>query len=464
MDEAPRPAAGGGLEREIAEAEPVRSDLAGLLGGARIATLFLDRELRVRVFTPAVADVFRLAGTDVGRPISEIPCLLDYADVARDAREVSERHEPIEREGVRADGRAYAILISPAQADSGVAGGVVLSFIDVTRLRQAEASERLFAAVVADSDDAVVVIDPDGRILTWNRGAERMYGYARDEALGCLFDDLLAPEGGGEAEVAELWHAGRGVRSVGATRRRKDGTLLEVSLTATPVRTGVGEVHAIATTERDVTQQKEREARLVFLLRELNHRARNTLAMIAALVGETAGSATSIDEFRTAIDARLGALSDIYHVLGREEWGSLSVAEVTGLALGSQAPPGRYEVTGHDRRVPPAIATPLFMALHELAVNAAKHGALSGPTGEVKVDIRVDAQDHTLEIVWRERGGPPVAPPRESGFGMTVIQRGLEYEAGGRTQLDFSPEGLEARLTVPLPIPHEVADDVRGDP
>jgi two-component sensor histidine kinase len=203
--------------------------------------------------------------------------------------------------------------------------------------------------------------------------------------------------------------------------------------------------------ESEGAQHPRTEERLSFLLRESNHRIRNTLASISALVRHAASSATSIEDFVPALQLRLDALVELHEALGRDEPHDLNVSEMAGMALGAQVPSGRYDVLGESPTVP------------ALAVNALKHGALSTPAGRVVVEIQVDESEDTLEIAWRERGGPPADPPEHRGFGMSVIERGLEYETGGRSRLVFSREGLEARLTLPLPRP-SVADRARRDP
>jgi two-component sensor histidine kinase len=195
---------------------------------------------------------------------------------------------------------------------------------------------------------------------------------------------------------------------------------------------------------------RDREARLVFRLHELDHRARNTLAIVLALIDQTA--ATSVEELRAELHARVSALARLHDVIARNEEGAVRTMEMVRLALTPHAPsPDRFEVSGLDLALPSSLGSPLFMACHELAVNARKHGALSGQEGRVVVEVTFDRAREALEIKWEERGGPAVAAHPTRGFGLTIIERGLEYEVGGRAELDFQAEGLKARLTVPMP-------------
>lgn len=198
----------------------------------------------------------------------------------------------------------------------------------------------------------------------------------------------------------------------------------------------------------------ERKEALEFRLRELEHRLRNTFATIFAMIDRAARSAGSVDELAGALRRRITALADLNEALGRARSDELDVVEMTRLALLPQAESDeQLEIRGAGRGVSPVVAGPLFLALHELAVNARKHGALSVQGGSVVVDVA--AADGVLRIDWLECDGPPAQPPERNGFGMAVLTQGLAYEVGGRTELDFGPAGLRARLTVPLTIGNE---------
>lgn len=441
------------LSGKIEEAEAARADLANMLASTRIAMIFLDRELRIRSFTSAACEIFRLVDTDVDRPISDVRCDLAYETLEEDAHSVIDDLTPLEREVESTDGRRFSIRVSPYRSDRDAIEGVVFSFIDVTRLKAAEARERWLATVVEESNDAVMLIDPDGIVIEWNRGAERMYGYAREEIVGRSFDVLLAD---GTAEKArtllDRWRGGPTLESFETRRRRSTATVLDVSVTLTPVRDPAGAIRAFAMTDRDITSQKERQDQLEFLLRELDHRVRNILATTQAVVDQTASSTTSVEDFAAALKTRISALADLHAALGPPASAEVDVVPMAEMALGPHViDPSQVEVRGDRCVVPAPIASAIFMALHELAINARKHGALSVPEGRVAVDVEVDREQGALEIDWRESGGPPVAPPTTRGFGTTVIERGLEYEAGGKADIDFEPGGLHARLTVPLP-------------
>jgi two-component system CheB/CheR fusion protein len=440
------------LTAESTEAEAARSDLVNLMGSTRIATIVLARDLSIRSFTPAAKQVFRLAESEVGRSISDVRCHLVYDSLEADAREVVEKGSSVERAAQAADGRSFTVRASPYRSANEAIEGVVFTFVDVTRLRAAEERGRRLATVMADSNDAVTVVGPDGHILDWNRGAERMYGYRPDEAIGRRFDMLLPADSSDSAsELLERGRTGATLEVAEAGRRRHDGSTFDVSLTLTPVRDTAGRVEAFAMTERDITQQKGRRAHLEFLLSELDHRVRNTLALIQAVIDQLVTTTASAPALAEALKTRISGIAAMHEALRREKSAEVDAVRMVRMALAPHVlADDQIEIQGSAIDVPTRIASPVFMALHELAINAKKHGALSVPGGRVVVDVEVDPDERFFDVVWKESDGPAVARPARRGLGMTVIKRGLEYEAGGSVDLEFEATGLRAKLRIPL--------------
>ena len=172
---------------------------------------------------------------------------------------------------------------------------------------------------------------------------------------------------------------------------------------------------------------------------------------IAAQTGRSTGTPGA---FQDAFDARLMALARSHDMLTRGGWERAPLAEVAGRALEPYAAaPGRVVVAGPPVRLAPNAVVTLNLAFHELATNAAKHGALSAPGGSVEVGwalMRPKDKAPALEILWRERGGPPVRPPERRGFGSRLLERGLAQEFGATVRLDFAPLGVECRVRLPL--------------
>ncbi|WP_134495814.1 sensor histidine kinase [Microvirga pakistanensis] len=203
----------------------------------------------------------------------------------------------------------------------------------------------------------------------------------------------------------------------------------------------------------DITARKRAEEHQQLLINELNHRVKNTLATVQSIVAQSLRNAATAAEAQDAVEGRLFALSRAHDVLTRENWDGASLREVVQQGIEPfQGLQDRFEVSGTDIRLPPRIALPLAMAFQELGTNAVKYGALSNEAGRIAVDWSVLDQDtgQHLRIVWREKGGPPVAPPARRGFGTRLIERSLAQELNGSVVIDFAPPGVVCTIDAPL--------------
>ena len=193
------------------------------------------------------------------------------------------------------------------------------------------------------------------------------------------------------------------------------------------------------------------------LINELNHRVKNTLAIIQSIAAQTLRGDDVPSRVRDAFTARLVALAEAHDVLTRENWESAELEDVLTITLGMQRQGGKMDritVKGPRLRLMPRPAVALAMASHELATNATMYGALSNDTGRIEVrwDIQGAANDQRLRLTWTETGGPPVTPPSGNGFGSRLIERGLAAELQGTARLDYRPEGVVATIEAPLPV------------
>ena len=191
-----------------------------------------------------------------------------------------------------------------------------------------------------------------------------------------------------------------------------------------------------------------------FLLRELDHRCKNTLAAVQSIAEQTLRTAASPEAFAESFEARLAALSRAHEQLTLEDWGRAGLMEIARAAL---APYGgvdgeRITAVGPGVALSPESAVAMHMTLNELALNAAKHGALGTPEGRVSVAWSVDlaVEPRKLSFEWLERGGPPVAAPEGEGFGRRLLERGLARDLGGAARIDFDPRGVRYVLSAPL--------------
>jgi PAS domain S-box-containing protein len=307
----------------------------------------------------------------------------------------------------------------------------------------------LLAAIVASSDDAICSKTLDGVITSWNRAAERLFGYTAAEAVGRHVTILAAP--GREEEmprILALIRKGEKIDHYDTVRRRKDGGLIEISLTVSPIRDASGRIVGASKIARDISERKHWESRQELLLRELNHRVKNTLAVVQSIARTTARPGVGIDQFIDLFEGRLGAMAAAHDQLVAGNWESAVLDHLVRRALGAHAAEPGMRLLLPAVHLSPSLASNLALALHELASNAAKYGALSTPLGRVALEGSVVNGD--LSLVWREHGGPEVRAPSQRGFGTTLLADVMTRQHGGRVSLDWRREGLVCTLILPL--------------
>ena len=244
-------------QAKMEELSRANSDMKNLLNATDIATVFLDNDLHLRRFTTQATKVIRLIPSDVGRPITDIVSDLNYPELAADAREVLRTLIPAEKQVAASDGRWFASRILPYRTLENVIDGLAITLVDITETKRADEALRKandllrLAVVVRDAHDAITVQDLDGRILAWNQGAVRMYGWSEAEAMAMNVRDMIPARLRKEAlakvhqlSLAEILEPYR------TQRNTKQGDVVEVWMTATALMNEAGQMYAIATTER----------------------------------------------------------------------------------------------------------------------------------------------------------------------------------------------------------------------
>jgi PAS domain S-box-containing protein len=312
-----------------------------------------------------------------------------------------------------------------------------------------EARQRL-SSIVENSDDAIISKDLNGIINSWNKGAERLFGYSPDEIIGRSVLTLIPPSlHYEEPGIIDRISRGERIEHFETMRVRKDGEPIFISLSVSPVRDRDGRIIGASKIARDVTERKRADEQRTLLINELNHRVKNTLATVQSLAMQTLRNTERSDEARQLFEARLAALSRAHDLLTTESWQGAGLAEIVERALQPfRFDQARMQAKGPAVRLTPKQALALSIALHELATNAAKYGALSGAQG--RVDVQWRTGDGVLRLVWEERDGPRVEPPSRVGFGTRLIQRNLAAELGGEAQIKYRPEGVVAVITAPI--------------
>jgi two-component system CheB/CheR fusion protein len=241
------------LKSKVDELGHANSDMHNLMDATAIATVFLDRELRITRYTPSAVSLFNLIPTDVGRPLTDLTTHLQYPEIGADAARVLERLVPVEREVGQAGGNWYLARLLPYRTIEDRIAGVVLSFIDITERKQAEEVRLWLSAVVSSTTDGIISFSLDQTILSWNAGAERIFGYTAEEAIGRPLS-MLSPQGGDEqARLVDWISAAQRIDNLETVRTRKDGSEVHVAVTVSPVRDSSGKVMAGTAIVRDIS-------------------------------------------------------------------------------------------------------------------------------------------------------------------------------------------------------------------
>jgi two-component sensor histidine kinase len=209
---------------------------------------------------------------------------------------------------------------------------------------------------------------------------------------------------------------------------------------------------AIAGSSRDITAAKLADEHQRLLVNELNHRVKNTLAIVQAITHQTLRHSGDVDEIRQAIDARIFSLARAHDLLTTANWSGADLVDVVRLATGPFSSE-KFETAGPPLQVSPKQALAFSMALHELGTNAAKYGALASPTGRISVTWSVHRR--TLVLTWREHGGRPVTTPARRGFGSRLLEGRIGSDLGGSAQLEYAPGGVIWQVQAAVTSPHD---------
>jgi PAS domain S-box-containing protein len=354
-----------------------------------------------------------------------------------------------------ADGteRIVDFAMHPIRDSAGKVAFLHPTGIDITERKRVEvelrdSQEQLgwLASIVESSDDAVVSKDLDGVITSWNRGAERIFGYMADEAVGQPIT-MLIPLDRHDEERTILTRIRRGERidHFETIRQRKHGSLITVSLTVSPVRDAGGKVVGASKIARDITEQKRNQEKISALAREAEHRSKNMLANVQAVVNLS--QANSPEELKKVIEGRIKALANVHSLFVQTRWIGAELSTIASQELAAYSSrENRVRIDGPQMLLEPAAAQAVAIALHELATNAAKYGSLSAAGGKVDLNWSHEA-DGQLKLRWTETGGPPVQAPTRKGFGSRIIEQ-MITQLKGTTHFDWRPEGLVCEIAL----------------
>ena len=309
--------------------------------------------------------------------------------------------------------------------------------------------------------DAIFLLDAEGRTTFANPAAERMFGWSAGELRGAPLHDLIhyqRPDGTPlamcDCPLGQVFETGESLRFHEDVFFRRDGSAVHVTCSNAAVHED-GAVAGGVLIVRDVTERREAERHRKLLVNELNHRVKNMLAIVQGIAHQSFRAEKSGPGYK-AFQGRLTALSAAHDLLTASDWRAAPIRDVV---MGAIRPFTRGEqqftLEGPELQLPPRMAVALAMAVHELATNATKYGALSADGGLVTIGWEArdggEGGERTLAFTWEEKGGPPVEAPSRRGFGSRMIERSLASELGGLVSIEFPREGLLCRVRAPLP-------------
>ncbi len=314
-------------------------------------------------------------------------------------------------------------------------------------LRDSEQRLSRLAAIVESSDDIIIGTTLDGTITSWNRGAERILGWTASEAIGHPITIIIPLDRHQEEqEILARIRRGEHVDHFETVRQSMHGAPIVVSLTVSPIRNADGGIVGASKIARDITEQKQAQEQIAALAREAEHRAKNLLANVQAIV--KLSRAATPDDLKRAIAGRIQALANVHSLFVDTRWIGAELSEIAAheLAPYSTTGEGRVRIEGPRVLLEPNAAQAIAVALHELATNAAKYGALSSADGRVDLAWR-HAADGRLDLHWTESGGPAVRAPTRQGFGTRIVKQ-MTAQLKGEARFDWRPEGLCCDITL----------------
>ncbi|MGJ4892072.1 HWE histidine kinase domain-containing protein [Bradyrhizobium sp. HKCCYLRH3099] len=361
----------------------------------------------------------------------------------------------------RADGGHLPVSVWMRQMAMGGVVATLVTLTDMSMQRRAEevaTAERFARSILEQATDAIVVLALDGRITHASWVAEQL---AERAPVGQLFSEAFPLDAQSANQEGTLTRFSResldqalatrpfhGVEVVLRNDRVAGRSFL---LSGGPLVNDAKEAVGSIVTLTDITERKRAEEQQTILVAELNHRVKNILAIVQSVAGQTLRTSPSLPAFNKAFSGRIQAVSIAHDILTQTRWIGIGLNELLTTVLAPYGVgEGRIAGDGPPVLLEARLVLPLSMVLHELATNASKYGALSAPLGRVAISWRLCDGDRRLELVWLERGGPPIEGGGARGFGTTLIDRVVRFDLDGEAELNFEPQGIRCVLAFAL--------------
>ena len=398
----------------------------------------------------------------LGRTVREcVPALADSVEaIVRSIIQTGEPVTGIEVAGQRADQvdeRSWITYWHPFRGPDGAIVGINVAAEEITERKQAEAalraSELQFHTLADSIPQLVWMADADGGVFWFNKHWHDYTGTPADDILGRDWKEILDPADGSRAggEWARSLQAGSAFE-MELPLCGKDGQYRPFLTRVIPLRDANGIIYRWIGTHIDISEQRRREEHIRFIIDELSHRTKNLLAVVMAVANQTARQAGDVAQYQARFAERLTALAHCHDLLVRDSWHGASFNDLVAAQLKPfQAKEGRIDVEGTPIILKPDAVQNLGLALHELATNASKHGALSSPDGRVSLRWLLNQEAGRVHVHWCESGGPAVKPPLQRGFGHVVIEQIVPRALNGTGTLSFAPAGVNWTFEFPVP-------------
>jgi two-component system CheB/CheR fusion protein len=453
------------LKNKVDQLARANSDLQNFIESTQVPTIFLDRKMRIRSFTPATKALFRFQDQDKGRPLSDVVSRMDHAQLEALGRNVLESGEPIEQEIAVDGGQAHFVLrVLPYRDINDAVGGVILVFSDVTKVRQAQADLALKEGIARQRSNEIetlyrtapvgmALLDRNQRFLKINRHFAEIGGQPMEAHVGRPIQEMLPSLAARmERPIAEVFEQAKSIANLEATVHVNGDSAQDFLIDLYPYEED-GRVVAVGIVLKDVTELRRLEKELRRLMHELQHRVKNTLAIVASIVNQTVAAKASPAESVDTIKRRIGSLAATHDLLTAHDWRDASLQEILAAELGPFDQQGRVALSGPEVRLPPKHALTLTLTLHELATNAAKYGALAHPSGRLAIDwmMSVDGTGRRLVLNWRETGVPGIARRKlKEGFGTRLIKSAVVHDLQGTCDYAVRDDGVACTLAIPF--------------
>ena len=422
---------------------------------APIGLAFLSPDCRYLQINQRLTEISGISVEDhLGRSVREcVPALAESVEnIVRSIMETGEPVTGVEVVGQRADQvgeRTWITYWHPLRDPNGEIVGVNVAAEEISERKRAEtalrASERQFHMLADSIPQLVWMAEADGKIFWFNSHWYEYTGLPAGEIIERDWQGILAPAVSGivRRQWAQSLEAGTTLE-MELPLRGKDGQHRPFLTRVVPLCDADSIVYRWIGTHIDISEQRRREEHIRFVIDELSHRTKNLLAVVMAVANQTARHASDVTQYHARFAERLTALADCHDLLVRDSWQGASFRDLVSAQLKPfrESNEGRIDAIGPSIILNPDAVQNLGLALHELATNASKHGALSGPHGKVSIRWLLNETADKICMHWHERDGPLVAPPQRRGFGYVVIEQIVPRALNGIGTLDFAPAGL----------------------